>query len=78
MFFATRTDKPRPSMYTLVTMVFRRIQCTCRKLGHKVLYNNYACVFIDIDQLKGKPMQNLVKIYTMWFKDLYEHFRKLL
>ena len=26
------------------------------------------CVFIDIDQLKGKPMHNLVKIYIMWFK----------
>ena len=33
------------------------------KLGHKVFYANYVCVFIDIDQLKGKPMHNLVIIY---------------
>ena len=59
-------DRPRPShdvtdMY--VTMVFRKINVHVVKLGHKVFYANYVCVFIDIDQLKG--MQNLV-----WFKDL--------
>ena len=31
-------------------------------LGNKVFYANYVFVFIDIDKLKGKLMQNLVKI----------------
>ena len=39
--------------------------------GHKVFYANDVCVFIDIDQLKGKPMQKCSQKYTMWFKDLY-------
>ena len=46
------------------------------KLGHKVFYANYVCVFMDIDQLKGKPMQNLVK--NILCGSRMEHFRKLL
>ena len=46
-----------------MTLVFERYNVHVIQLGHKVFYANYVCVFIDIDQLKGKPMQNLVKIY---------------
>ena len=46
------------------------------KLGHKVFYANYVCVFMDIDQLKGKPMKKLVKNILCGSK--MEHFRKLL
>ena len=37
-------------------------------------YAKHVCVFIDIDQLKGKPMQNLVENILGGSRDLNEHF----
>ena len=37
-------------------------------------YAKNVCVFIDIDQLKGKPMQNLVENILGGSRDLNEHF----
>ena len=57
-------DRPRPSQDVIdmyVTMVLEIYNVHVVKMGNKVFYANYVCVFIDIDQLKGKPMQNLVK-----------------
>ena len=51
-------------MYHYVNMFLGRYNVHVIEMGHKFLYAKYVCVFIDIEQLKGKPMQNLVKIYT--------------
>lgn len=53
--------RPRPSQD--VTDILKRYNVHIVKLGHKAFYANYAYVFIDIDQLEGKPMQIKEKIY---------------
>ena len=57
-------DRPRPSQDVIdmyVTTVLEIYNVHSVKMGNKVFNANYVGVFIDIDQLKGKPMQNLVK-----------------
>ena len=61
MFFFSDVDGPVPShdvtdMYA--TLIFGKIQCTL----HMVFYAKHVSVFIDIHRLKGKRMQNLIKI----------------
>ena len=53
-----------------VTMVLERYNVHVFKLGHNVFYAKHVCVFIDLDQLKGKPMQNLVKNILCSSRDL--------
>ena len=68
VFFCNK-DRPRPSqdvtdMYVII--VFRKIQCTHRlNWGIRSFMPTMYVLntHIDIDQLKGKPIQNLVKIY---------------
>ena len=48
-----------------LTMVLERYNVHAVQLVHKVFYANSVCVFLDIDHLKGKPMQHLVKIYNV-------------
>ena len=59
--FFNVTDPDPHKMSLFVTMVLERYNVHVVQLGHNVFYANYVCVFIDIDQLKGKPMQHLVK-----------------
>ena len=69
-FFATWTD-PDPLKMSLTCMwlwFLARYIVHVVKLGNKVFYANCVCVFIDIDQLKGKLMQNLVKNKIEWAK----------
>ena len=48
-------DRLRPSQD--VTDILKRYKVHIVKLGHKAYYANYAYVFINIDQLKGKPIK---------------------
>ena len=59
--FAMWTDPDPLKMSLCVTMVLERYNVHVVQLGNKVFYANYVCVFIDIDQLKGKHIQLLVK-----------------
>ena len=59
------------SLSEYVTDILKRYNVHIVKLGHKAFYANYAYVFIDIDQLKGKPMQRTCNGFVLQMAHFY-------